>query len=152
MAATRRRFNPNMPSVLPQSRDRFVAPKRATYVHPDQGDDPRQDPNAQADVTLTYRIAGVLERHYPGHPWLVEANTKQGIATISIPLFMGQHKYILHVAAMATDPTLRSVARAGGEILERYRIPRQRFSPADFISARDAVPLHRLGRRGHVPT
>lgn len=150
MAATRRRAAAHMPSILPQSRDRFVAPKRATYVRPGEGNE--HDPHAQADVTLTYRIAGVLERHYPGHPWLVEADTRQGVAMISIPLFMGQHKYVLHVAALATDPTLRSVARAGGEILERYRIPRQRFSPADFISARDALPLHRLGRRGHVPT
>lgn len=152
MAATRRRFNPNMPSVLPQSRDRFVAPTKATYVHPDQGDDPRRDPHAQADVTLAHRIGVVLERHYPGHPWLVEANTQQGVAMISIPLFMGRNKYILHVSALATDPALRSVVRAGGEILERYRIPRQRFSPADFVSARDALPIHRLGRAGHIPT
>ncbi len=150
MAATRRRAAAQMPSILPPSRDRFVAPKRATYVRPGEGDE--HDPHAQADVTLTYRIAGVLERHYPGHPWMVEANTRQGVAMISIPLFMGRHKYILHVAALASDPMLRSVVRAGGEILERYRIPRARFSASDFVSARESLPLHAIGRGGHVPT
>ena len=45
--------------------------------------------------------------------------------------------------AMAADPGLRAVVRAGGEILERHDVPRAGFSIDAFLRARDANPINR---------
>lgn len=105
------------------------------------------DPHLQADLALTKTIADKLQRHYPGHPWLVEVTHAQGIATITIPLFTGRSgttKYVLHISKLKTDPGLRSVVRAGGEILERLAIPRNQFSAAHFMDALNSNPIRRV--------
>lgn len=106
-----------------------------------------EDPFLQADLALTKLIADKLQRHYPGHPWLVEVTHKQGIATITIPLFAGSSgtsKYVLHISKLKSDPGLRAVVRAGGEILERLAIPRNAFSESHFMDALNSNPIRRV--------
>jgi hypothetical protein len=115
---------------------------RIGYYHPDLGDDPEDDPFAFADMHLTRRIAAVVEEHYPGHPWLIEVSHRQGIVRLSIPALMGgQNCYVVHIGALKSDPGMRAIRRGCGEILERYRIPRSGFRPAEFLSAVQARPL-----------
>lgn len=86
-------------------------------------------PTPLADMMLERDMAAVLLRHYPEHPWMIQARHDQGIATIRLayPLLYGRHRtpaIVLMIEDLKTDPTLRSVMRAGGEWLERYRLAR----------------------------
>lgn len=103
-----------------------------------------QDPHHARDLALTKRIAQVLERHYPSHPWMVEVNHAQGVAFISLPIIMRKgQKYVLHTDNLASDPNLRAVVRAAGEILERHNVPRSSFRLDHFLHARAANPVNR---------
>lgn len=150
-AGGRRSFKTNRPNLQIGSSYSYKNVK-GQYVHPDLEDDPSDDPYAQADVLLTSRIAAVIEKHYAGHPWMIEVSHAQRCAFISIPLFMGATKWVLHIDKLSTDPGLRAVVRACGEILERYKIPRQSFSPDHFMAALQGIPKHRRGRTGLIPT
>jgi hypothetical protein len=118
-----------------------LAPRKFTvaklnYEHPDLGDDPRPDPHAYADIALARKIGETLQYHYGGHPWYVEVEHIHGIAKVSIPSLMGWTSYfVIHLDRLASDPGMKIVVKAGGEILERYRIPRSGF---DFFAFADA--------------
>jgi len=99
------------------------------------------DPYVVADLALTNAIAEKLEAHYPAHPWMVTVTHAQGIAMIKLPLVMMRNEaFVLHIARLACDPGLRAVVRAGGEILERYNMPRHGFSLDRFLHAREKGP------------
>ncbi len=125
----------------------YVTPK-IQYERPGLGEVDEADPFKAADLFLTGQVADVLQRHYPGHAWLIEVSHAQGVVMLSIPLFMGRNKFVLHMTNLKSDPGLRRVVRAGGEILERYRIPRQRFGLDHFLTALDAVPIHKRAHHG----
>jgi hypothetical protein len=79
------------------------------------------------DKVMAANMADTLHKHFPGHPWAVNVNGKQGIATVYNFLLSGQMGYILHLdAACSATEWDRMVMRAGGEILERYRQKRAR--------------------------
>lgn len=108
-------------------------------THDPIGVDGGVDPHLAKDLALTKRIADVLERHYPGHPWMVQVSHVQGVAYIKLPILMKRNQaYILHIDRMAMDPSLRCVMRAGGELLEKYQVPRTTFLLDHFLAARDA--------------
>lgn len=97
------------------------------------------DPYLARDLAMTKRIADTLERYYPGHPWMVQVSHASGIAYIKLPILMGRNQaYILHITTLNADPSLRCVMRAGGELLEKYKVPRQPFLLDHFLNARDA--------------
>lgn len=120
------------------------------YEAPGLGEFDEKDPFQAADLTLTGRVADVIQRHYPGHPWMIEVSHEQGVVMVSIPLFTGRHKYVIHINTLKTDPALRTVIRAAGEILERYRIPRNRFNVDDFLTALDGIPKHQRAHHGKL--
>jgi len=114
--------------------------KQVRHEYSGQG----RDPNAAADLAIVKKLAAKLEQHYPCHPWLVEADSAQGVAFISLPIIMKRNqRYCLHLSTIAMDPGLRCVVRAGGEILERYNVPRAGFQIDHFLAARAANPANR---------
>lgn len=121
---------------------------RNTYERPGLGETDEADPHMAADLLMTGRVADVLQRHYPGHPWMIEVSHKQGVVMISIPLFMKRKKWVIHIQTLKTDPMLRTVMRAGGAILERYNVPRNGFGLDHFLGALQDVrapkPRHSL--------
>lgn len=126
-------------------RDGFLRHRAAYEATEEHG--PDKDHFVRADMALTKRIAGVIEQHYAGHPWHIQVSHEQGIAKIQIPHLMGAvNWYVIPLTLLKSDPTLRLVVRAGGEILERYRIPRQPFGRDDFLKALSSIPI---GRRSH---
>ena len=93
-----------------------------------------RDPYAEWDLMVAKAITRVLLSQYRGHFWVVECNRKQGIAWISIPLLLGEWK---HVFRLSEDITPADIIRAGGEILERFNIPRSNLDVASFIAAKN---------------
>ena len=106
-----------------------------------------EDPHVKADMDTARKIGRVLEYHYKAYPWLVHVSSKQGLASISLPILMDGAAYHIKLHDLNSDPGMVSVVRGAGEILERYRIPRSGFSGADFVAALRRNPI----RTSHVP-
>ena len=92
------------------------------------------------DQITAANMADTLHKHYPNYRWAVFVSGEQGIAKVYNLDLTGQHAWVLHLDVMfsATDWD-RRILRAGGEILERYRLARTRFDldrwmslPTDF--------------------
>lgn len=116
--------------------------KKVSYEAPSDGG---PDKHAASDLAITRRIAMKLDQHYPCHPWMVRVDGAQGVAMISLPIIMQRNQsYVLHLSTIAADPGLRCVVRAGGEILERYNVPRAGFQIDHFLRARNANPANRF--------
>ena len=95
-------------------------------------DDP-QGSRARYDLWVARRAMELLEGAYPGHPWMVEADSARGIVTVSLPVLMGGNwVYLIKWADLAPA----RVVAAGGEVLERYRLPRGGFELGSFLEAR----------------
>jgi hypothetical protein len=117
---------------------------RRTVEYDATGSDGNHDPHVAYDLALTKQIAEILERHYPSHPWMVEVSHAQGVAFISLPIIMRRNqRFVLHIDRLKSDPGLRSVVRAGGELLERHNVPRSGFRLDHFLHARAANPMNR---------
>lgn len=95
------------------------------------------DQYAAADAALSKRVFATLQQHYPFHTWNVEVNHAGGIVKIRLDVVMPKSRwFVLHIARLASDPGLRSVIRAGGDLLERYNLPRRAFHLDHFLAAR----------------
>lgn len=101
------------------------------YVPPADPDE--ADPHAAWDLMVAKAITRVLLGAYSGHFWAVEVSRKQGIATITIPILLGNWKYKF---SLSEDIQPRHIIRAGGEILERFNIPRTNLDLPAFLAAK----------------
>lgn len=79
-------------------------------------------------INLCKRVAAVLDRHYPGWLWAIRPDEGGGIVDIFSMRIDAEWGYTLHTARLQEDVDLRSVIVAGGEILERYGMPRGPYS------------------------
>lgn len=77
-----------------------------------------------ANKTIAKEVAECLNTHYPNHAWMVNANVETGIVEVRNLRLSGQWGFILHMDKLATDPSMKLVIRAGGELLERYNVAR----------------------------
>ena len=91
---------------------------------------------------LCSAVMETLQRFYPGHVWMVKVggNDKARGVEIKIPILMGTKSFVLPVWMLMQDfaTSQRLVQRAGGEILERFRIPTTRFQADPFMIAKHA--------------
>lgn len=95
-------------------------------------DDSKHDTSAN-DMILAKEIGDTLHNHYPGHLWAVEVDGKNGVANIRDLLVSGRMGYLLKLTTMySASEFKRDVIRAGGEILERYRLRRGAFDEAQY--------------------
>jgi hypothetical protein len=78
-------------------------------------------------------MADALDNHYPGHLWAVSADSSTGLCTIRDLLLSGQMGCVLKIPAIYSASSFQAdVIRAGGEILERYRLSRGRLDEAQY--------------------
>ena len=85
------------------------------------------DPHKEWDETVCRAIGRLLHGAYRGHDWQVWVSREAGIAKIWLNCLMNPaFPYVLHLTELLRP---RDVIHAGGEILERYRVPR---SAVDF--------------------
>ena len=88
---------------------------------------------ARADLAAARAVRRILDAAYPGHDWEVVADCGQGYVAFRIPVLMGTNFAYL---VKGRDLTPAAVLKGGGELLERYRLPRGRFDLDRFLEAR----------------
>lgn len=84
------------------------------------------------DVVLAKNAAEVLNKHYPGHLWGINVDGSTGVMQVFNLALSGRWGFILKLDKI--DPELKAVMRAGGELLERYRVKRGALNLDSIIS------------------
>jgi len=95
-----------------------------------------------ADLAAARTVRRILDVAYPGHDWEVIADSGQAYVAFRIPALMGMnYAYLIK----GKDLTPEAVLKGGGELLERYRLPRGKFDLDRFLEARerDSILLDR---------
>ena len=86
-------------------------------------------PQERDDINAAKSVFQVLCRYYPGHPWSVSADVHAGIASVFLlyddPLTKQGFGYLLHLGNLDMGSGVRKIKTAGGELLERYNLPRR---------------------------
>ena len=72
------------------------------------------------------QIGQILVKHYPKRRWFVEVSIKGGVAQIQCPSISMQYGYSLHIHNKTHDELTRGVIRAGGQLLEMFKLSRER--------------------------
>lgn len=111
--------------------------------HNRPGTFPADEARARAELRIAKGVGELLHKHYRGHFWQVEADTKQGVCLITIPVLLENWKWKINLAELTPE----AVVRAGGELLERFNIPRGDLDVARFVEARK----HRVSRATQRP-
>jgi hypothetical protein len=88
-----------------------------------------------ANQTIAREVAECLNIHYPCHAWAVTANVETGLVEVYNLKLSGKWGFIIKIDDMATDPGLRLVIHAGGELLERFNVKRGELT----ASVEDAI-------------
>ncbi len=75
---------------------------------------------------LCSNIMIALDKHYPAFKnwWLISIDEKGGIVKVMNVMLSGRMGFILHTSKI--DAEMKSIVRAGGELLERHRVLRGR--------------------------
>jgi hypothetical protein len=101
------------------------------------------------DISLGKQIGDALERHYPGYGWAIHVASDLGLIYIYCGWITAHvyHPYGFTQKfdrfSQTYDQMVAEAVRAGGEMLERARLPRSRFQATD-IKTIDGVPDHHL--------
>jgi hypothetical protein len=128
-----RNFMSDLPILL--RRETARAPGRALvrvaarFVPSGEGSRAR----AAADLAAARSVRRILDTAYPGYDWEVVADSAQGYVAFRIPALMGMNYAYL---VKGKDLTAEAVLTGGGELLERYRLPRGKFDLDRFLEAR----------------
>lgn len=87
------------------------------------------------DYTLAKDMAEALMEHYPGHLWAVSADSNTGMCDIRAMQLSSIWGYRLKMPKIYSASAFRAdVIRAGGEILERFRVNRGRFNEDQYTA------------------
>ncbi len=92
------------------------------------------DPHVAINDYLTAKsMAEALHTAYPGHLWGVTCDGRAGFADVRNLALSGNWGYRIRLAAMySASQFKKDVLKAGGEILERYRLSRGRARDAEI--------------------
>jgi hypothetical protein len=108
---------------------RSLVRREARFVPSGEGSRER----LRADVAAARAVRRILDTAYPGHDWEVVADSGQGYVAFRIPALMGMNYAYL---VKGRDLTAEAILKGGGELLERYRLPRGKFDLDRFLDAR----------------
>lgn len=107
----------------------------------DDGAHPEQ---AMADQDVCVAVGEDLTRAYPGHYWMVGVSHEAGSITIDLqidkPPHLRNYGYRLNISTVLGAGGQKAVMRAGGELLERFGLPRG----AAHADANEAAKDHGL--------
>lgn len=98
---------------------------------------------AANDIVMAKAMAETLHAAYPGHFWAVCCDGKKGMADVRNMRFSGMWGFRLRLPAIySASEFKREVLRAGGELLERYRMSRGKFNEDQYSD----IPMDAAGR------
>jgi hypothetical protein len=92
-----------------------------------------------ANAALVRLVGEKLAKEFAGVPWAVTAEVEHGIVKVAVQGFT-QWPYVVKVDRLKGDPGLRAIREAGGHLLERLKIGREKFHLADWQAANQARP------------
>jgi hypothetical protein len=92
-------------------------------------------PPAPLELNLMKDLSELLCREYPGYAWMVGIN--QALVDIRLVSVVGSFGYTLHLTKFySASERDDAVKRAGGELLERYRLRRGHLNESELLSLR----------------
>ena len=95
------------------------------------------------EMMIARDMAEALHSAYPGHLWAVDVHENQGVANVRNLMLSGQWGFVLKLSLTYSASDFRKrVIRAGGELLERYRVARGRADNAVLAG----LPVDHAGR------
>ena len=99
-----------------------------------------------ADKALCIVVGEDLTRAYPGYAWDVGCDHEAGTVAVrlAVPVEggMAQPGFLLHISSVVGPDGQHKVRRAGGEVLERWKLRRER-APHDWLEqAREIGRAH----------
>lgn len=98
---------------------------------------------AANDILMAKEMAEALHSAYPGHMWAVSVDGQTGFADVRNLALSGNWGFRLRLDTIYTASEFKKrVLRAGGEILERYRLRRGAFNETQYSD----VPMDFAGR------
>lgn len=71
-------------------------------------------------------IGRTLKKHYPGRDWYVDVTIQGGAAKVMSPSISMRHGFVIHIHDKTIDQIERMAVKAGGQILEMFRLSRER--------------------------
>lgn len=97
--------------------------------------------NEAKDVALCKRILDALNKYYYGHRWFVNADHTAGTACLF--LLYGDNNgrvkragCLMHINKIQENDGLKQIMIYGGELLERFGLPRTKASEESAMLAR----------------
>jgi hypothetical protein len=85
-------------------------------------------PQAMADEDVCRAVGEDLTHYFPGHLWCVGCNHEAGTLYIDLPYQKPAHLrhygFLMHISTVLGADGRKKVMRAGGELLERFGLPR----------------------------
>ncbi len=96
------------------------------------------------DEVIAKEVADLLMRHYPGFLWAVSIDSRDHVGVLDIRNLSlhGQWGFRLTLKQYFDGlDTRKKIVRAGGELLERYRMPRGKFDDTAY----NHIPSDRFG-------
>lgn len=102
------------------------------------------------NMALAKRIYELLQHFYPGHPWGVEVGHESNYGLINVRLMgISNWSATTHISKVNSWPALKAWVKKGpGELLERFRLPREGFSVNDWNDALHRwKPVFNMNRR-----
>lgn len=91
-----------------------------TFDSPDQAAQ-----SLKADL-MCKTIGSALKKHYANRAWYVEVSLEGGVAKILCPSISSLHGFVIHIHSRTNDQIEKEVIRAGGQILEMFKLSRER--------------------------
>ena len=76
------------------------------------------------DKEISKAVGEVLYKHYPGYRWAVHCDGHNGVVDVRNLTLSGKWGFRM----MLRDMSTQEIVRAGGEILERYRVRRGKLN------------------------
>lgn len=120
-------------TAIETGKDGLQAKFTQAYVPPLDG---TQDDLDGFDLQIAKGVFMILQGVYFGYDWTVEAESRQGIVTFSIPELMGPTlRYVIKLGQYS-DLTPDFIVRCAGELLERMHLPRGRADMAALATAK----------------
>ncbi len=96
------------------------------------------------EAGMAKRICELLNFYYPGHVWECTVDERHGGAQLRIAVLMtGPQCFFIRFDDIATEADFKArIRNAGGELLERFKIPRSTFDLTRFIEAKPKAVFH----------